>query len=68
MSIEKFSFPTTIHFGAGAQTLVGPHLVDQGLKRPLLVTDRALARLPVATAFADLLRAAGLEVAVYDGI
>ena len=68
MSIEKFSFPTTIHFGAGAQTLVGPHLVDQGLKRPLLVTDRALARLPVATAFTDLLRAAGLEVAVYDGI
>jgi len=68
MSIAKFAFPTTIHFGAGAQTLVGPHLVDQGLKRTLVVTDRALAKLPVALAFVELLKAAGLEVAVFDGI
>ena len=68
MSIAKFAFPTTIHFGVGAQTLVGPHLIDQGLKRSLVVTDRALAKLPVALAFIDLLKAAGLEVAVFDGI
>ena len=26
MTISRFSFPTTIHFGAGARKLVGPHL------------------------------------------
>jgi alcohol dehydrogenase class IV len=52
----------------GAQTLVGPHLVDQGLKRPLVVTDRALAKLPVRSPFVDLLKTAGLDAAVFDGI
>ena len=68
MSLSTFAFPTTIHFGAGAAKLVGPHLRDHGVRRPLLVTDRALAKLPVATGFVDLLRAAGLDVAVFDGI
>ncbi|MEO8485818.1 MAG: iron-containing alcohol dehydrogenase [Betaproteobacteria bacterium] len=68
MTIERFSFPTTIHFGAGAAKLVGPHLRDHGIKRPLVVTDRALAQLPVATGFVALLRAAGLDAAVFDGI
>ncbi|MBS0321129.1 MAG: iron-containing alcohol dehydrogenase, partial [Proteobacteria bacterium] len=36
--------------------------------RPLVVTDRALAKLPVALRFVDTLRAAGLDVAVFDGI
>ena len=43
MSITRFSFPTTIHFGAGARQLAGPHLAEQGLKRPLIVTDKGLA-------------------------
>ena len=42
---ERFSFPTTIHFGAGARKLVVAHLVAQGIKRPLLVTDRGIAGL-----------------------
>ncbi|HET9337837.1 MAG TPA: iron-containing alcohol dehydrogenase [Casimicrobiaceae bacterium] len=68
MTIDRFAFPTTIHFGAGAAKLVGPHLHEQGLKRPLVVTDRALARLPVAASFVESLRASGLDVAVFDGI
>jgi alcohol dehydrogenase class IV len=68
MTIDRFAFPTTIHFGAGAAKLVGPHLHEQGLKRPLVVTDRALARLPVAAGFVESLRASGLDVAVFDGI
>ena len=43
MSIERFSFPTTIHFGPGARRLVADHLKAQGVKRPLLVTDPGLA-------------------------
>ncbi len=68
MAIDRFAFPTAIHFGPGAAKLVGPHLRAQGMKRPLLVTDRALAKLPVAVAFADELRKAGLDVGVFEGI
>ncbi len=66
MAITKFAFPTTIHFGAGARKLVGPHLLEQGLKRPLIVTDRALGALPVLADFKSHLRE--LDVAVFDGI
>jgi alcohol dehydrogenase class IV len=68
MSITKFSFPTTIHFGAGASRLAGPHLADQGLKRPLIVTDKGLAALPLIAALKADLEAVGLAVAVYGGV
>ena len=66
MSIHRFSFPTAIQFGAGARKLVGPHLLELGLKRPLIVTDRALASLPVLAAFKAAL--GELNVAVFAGI
>ena len=66
MSIEKFSFPTTIHFGPGARRLVADHLKQQGLERPLIVTDRGLATLPILHDFAEGL--AGLDVKVYAGV
>ncbi|MDP3822396.1 MAG: iron-containing alcohol dehydrogenase [Burkholderiales bacterium] len=68
MSITKFSFPTTIHFGAGARKLAGPHLAEQGLKRPLIVTDKGLAALPLIAALKADLEAAGLAAAVYGGV
>ena len=66
--LARFAFPTTIHFGAGAAAQVGPHLAGLGKRRPLLVTDRALAQLPVTRDFVASLRAAGLDVAVFDGV
>ncbi len=66
MSITSFSFPTPIRFGIGARKLVGPHLQEMGLKRPLIVTDRALGNLPVLAEFKDHL--AGLDVAVFAGV
>jgi alcohol dehydrogenase class IV len=66
MSISGFSFPTAIRFGAGARKEVAQHLRDQGLQRPLIVTDRALGALPVLAEFKSLL--AGLEVAVFAGV
>ncbi len=68
MAIESFGFPTAIRFGAGAAREVGTHLRERGLERPLVVTDRALAKLPVAQGFVDGLRKAGLDVAVFDGV
>jgi alcohol dehydrogenase class IV len=68
MSISRFSFPTTIHFGAGARRLAGPHLAEQGLKRPLIVTDKGLAALPLIAELKTDLEAAGLAVAVYSGV
>jgi alcohol dehydrogenase class IV len=66
MTITRFSFPTPIAFGAGARKLVAEHLREQGLQRPLIVTDRALAALPVMAEFKTHL--GGLNVAVFDGV
>jgi len=74
--ITRFSFPTAIHFGPGARKLVAEHLKQQGLKRPLIVTDRGLGTLPILHDFAEGLGAApsgtgsngGLEVKVYAGV
>jgi alcohol dehydrogenase class IV len=66
MSITRFSFPTTIHFGPGARRLVAGHLREAGCKRPLIVTDRALGALPVLAEFRSHLP--DLQVAVFDGI
>jgi alcohol dehydrogenase YqhD (iron-dependent ADH family) len=66
MSITSFSFPTPIRFGAGARKQVAAHLLEQGLKRPLIVTDRALGALPVLAEFRTHLD--GLDVAVFAGV
>jgi alcohol dehydrogenase class IV len=67
MTIQRFSFPTTIHFGAGARKLVGDHLRERAIKRPLIVTDKGLAALPVCAEFRDGL-GAGLSVATFAGV
>jgi len=68
MTITRFSFPTTIQFGPGASKLAGPHLKERGLRRPLVVTDKGLAALPLLGAFAASLSAAGLVPSVYGGV
>jgi len=64
--IARFAFPTDIQFGAGARKQVAAHLRERGKARPLLVTDRGLAALPILPAFMEDL--AGLDVAVYSGV
>jgi alcohol dehydrogenase class IV len=68
MTITRFAFPTTIHFGAGARKLAGPRLRELGLKRPLIVTDRGLAELLLIAELKADLEAAKLEVAVFGGV
>lgn len=63
MTLSRFSFPTAIDFGPGARRLVAEHLKARGLRRPLVVTDRGIARLPLLADFLGGL--AGLDAGVY---
>jgi alcohol dehydrogenase class IV len=65
---HTFQFPTLIHFGPGVRAEIGPHLSAQGLKRPLVVTDRGLAALPLFRGIVDGLREAGLKAAVFSEV
>src|SRR6266511_708546 len=66
MNISRFAFPTTIHFGPGARKLVAEHVRVQGVGRPLIVTDRGIAPLPLLAKFVDGMK--GLDVAIYSDI
>jgi alcohol dehydrogenase class IV len=66
MTLSKFSFPTTIHFGPGARKLVADHLKSVGVSRPLIVTDKGVAALPMLGEFQSHL--GGLDVAVFSGV
>ena len=68
MPITRFSFPTTIHFGPGARKLVGAQLAERGVARPLVVTDRGLAALPIVAELMADMRAAGLAPALFAGV
>ena len=66
MTIQTFAFPTTIHFGPGARMLVAAHLKQSGVTRPLVVTDKGIAALPLLAEFVATLQ--GLQVGVYPGV
>jgi alcohol dehydrogenase class IV len=66
MTLHRFAFPTTIVFGPGARRQVPEHLAERGLERPLIVTDRGIAPLPMLANF--LTDFAKLDVAVYSDI
>ena len=66
MAIHRFAFPTTIHFGPGARKLVAENLKAAGCKRPLLVTDKGLAALPVLDEFRSFL--SEIDLKVFSGV
>jgi alcohol dehydrogenase class IV len=68
VGISRFSFPTLIHFGPGARKLLRAHLEEQGLRRPLVVTDKGLAALPVFKEILDLLGGGSLTAGQFTGI
>ena len=63
--VYTFSFPTTIVFGVGAVATLPEQMRARGMKRPLVVTDRALAGLPV---FAEIQKALGEPFPVFSGV
>jgi alcohol dehydrogenase class IV len=68
MAIHQFSFPTQIHFGAGARDGVRAHLKSAGVKRPLIVTDKGVAALPMTTELVNALCAAMLNPEIFGGV
>jgi hypothetical protein len=62
---RNWSYPTAIKFGVGRISELAEHAQTVGMKRPLLVTDKALAALPITAEALDILDAGGLGRAVF---
>ncbi|MGM0536328.1 MAG: iron-containing alcohol dehydrogenase [Pseudomonadota bacterium] len=60
MLTGNWTYPTAIRFGAGRIKELPEACAEAGMNRPLLVTDRGLADLPITRAALDILEAAGL--------
>ncbi len=68
MSTFRFSFPTSITFGAGVRRQVPEHFKGQGISSVMIVTDEMLSKLPFFTAYADELKGAGLKIDIFNGV
>ncbi|MCB2110586.1 MAG: iron-containing alcohol dehydrogenase [Defluviimonas sp.] len=64
----NWSYPTAVKFGPGRIRELADHCKAVGMKRPLLVTDKALASLPITGQALDILDAAGLGRAVFSEV
>ncbi len=64
----NWSYPTKIRFGAGRIREIGEACLEAAIKRPLLVTDKGLAGLPITSQTLDLLDEAGLGKAMFSQV
>ena len=64
----NWSYPTALRFGAGRIRELAAAAESLGMKRPLIVTDPGLARLPMIGEALDLLKAGGLEPGLFSEI
>jgi alcohol dehydrogenase class IV len=64
----NWSYPTAIRFGAGRIAELPQACAAAGMTRPLLVTDRGLAALPITARTLDILDAAGLGRAMFSEV
>ena len=67
-TIANWSYPTAIRFGAGRINEIANACKAAGMKKPLLVTDRGLADLPITQNVLDILDAAGLGRAMFSDV
>lgn len=61
----NWSYPTAIKFGVGRIRELADHCKAAGMTRPLLVTDRGLARMAITRNALDILDAGGLGRAIF---
>ena len=61
----NWSYPTAMRFGAGRVAELPDACAAAGIRRPLFVTDRGLAPLPITEAALDILEQRGLGRALF---
>jgi len=66
--VGNWSYPTNIRFGARRITEIADACAASGMKKPLFVTDKGLASLPITTSTLALLKAGGLGDAVFADV
>ncbi|MCK5500076.1 MAG: iron-containing alcohol dehydrogenase, partial [Tritonibacter mobilis] len=66
--IGNWSYPTAIKFGAGRIKELVDACAQAGIKKPLLVTDKGLADLPVTKSTLDIMEAAGLGRGMFSEV
>lgn len=64
----NWSYPTAIRFGAGRISELADACRAAGMSRPLLVTDRGLAALPITAQALDVLEQGGLGRAIFADV
>jgi alcohol dehydrogenase class IV len=64
----NWNYPTSIRFGAGRLSELPAACAELGVQRPLLVTDAALASLPLVARAVGTCRDAGLSCATYSDV
>jgi alcohol dehydrogenase class IV len=65
---RNWSYPTAIKFGVGRISELAEHCAAAGVKKPLFVTDKALASLPITAEAVAVLKAHGLGTAVFSDV
>ncbi|WP_299646727.1 iron-containing alcohol dehydrogenase [uncultured Jannaschia sp.] len=61
----RWSYPNAIRFGAGRIAELPQACIEAGMQRPLLVTDRGLAKLEVTARALTILEEAGFAPAIF---
>ena len=64
----NWNYPTAIRFGVGRISELGKICKQQGIQKPLLVTDPGLAKLPMIGEALETLKAAGVSGKVFSEV
>ncbi|ETD85528.1 iron-containing alcohol dehydrogenase [Rhodobacter capsulatus] len=65
---RNWNYPTPIKFGCGRIAELADHCKAVGITKPLLVTDKALASLPITRQALDVMDKGGLGRAVFSDV
>ncbi len=68
MTTANWSYPTYIRFGAGRVAELARACAAAGIAKPLLVTDRGLAALPITATAMRVLEEAGLKPGLFSDV
>jgi alcohol dehydrogenase class IV len=64
----NWNYPTSIRFGAGRIAELPVACSELGIRRPLLVTDRGLAQLPIVKNAVEVNNSAGLPTTLFSDV